>query len=162
MYRRPGEVRTALGLTENNFLNGITPGISSLIDQINLGRANAIDSSLQTATSSADALDAIAKIDYNHGQKMNDVALQEQEIKNDLEKRYISQLMNNADYTDKEFEINQWTPYENKVAQGEALIGAGNINKKQGISDLAKLGSGAAMYALNNKVRFDTGNRTVS
>lgn len=151
-YTRPTETSQAMAIAKNNYFGTGMPGAQELQDRLGSSAANAYDNSLQVAGSGGDALDAISKINYNQDQQLNQIQQQQAAYKLQQEQEYLQQLGIGAGYTDKEFDLNKLTPYRNKIAQGQALIGAGNTNVGGGVNQLTSLGAGLATNYMNDKL----------
>lgn len=133
-YTRPGEVTEALNIAERNYLNGM-PGSDVQESRIGTSSATALDTATQGATSSADVLDAATKINLNTNNALLDLGVQEQRHKEGAMQNYIGQLMNNAQYADKEFSYNIDQPYQENKAKAAAMIGAGAMNMNAGVNE---------------------------
>lgn len=133
-YQRPSEVVQALKLAEKNYLSGM-PGVDILQNRIGTNAATAMNTATQGASSSADVLDAATKINYTTNMANEDLALEEQNFKQDALGGYLNQLGNNSGYADKEFSYNIDQPYQRRAAAASALIGAGHQNKWAGIDE---------------------------
>lgn len=138
-YFRPSEVGQSLALSEQNYFNGGMPGTAAARNNISASSANAMDNVVQAASSGADVLDGISKINFNEGLQTNDLAAQQAAFKNQQLNQYQNQLVNSAQYADKEFAYNQDSPYQERAAAASALIGAGNVNTGNGINNLSSL-----------------------
>ena len=162
MYTKPTEVSNATGIVANNYFNPNMPGSNVVKSQIGSVAANSLDNAVEAATSSGDVLDAVAKIDFNKQQQLTDLGVAEAEFAQQQEQKYINQLLTEAGYTDKQFDVNKMQPYVNQVAQGEALLGAGAVNKNSALSDFSKIGAGMATSHLNNKLIYDPAKGKIS
>lgn len=146
IYARPTEVGQGLALAEQNYMNGGLPGESGLVNQVSSANANALDNSIQAASSGGDVLDAITKLNYNEQNQLNSINNKRVTYKDQQLADYQNQLQNSAQYTDKEFAYNQDAPYQDRAASASALINAGNQNIGSAVNGLGSL---ATVVGLN-------------
>jgi len=139
VYSRPTEVGQGLALAEQAYLNGGMPGSAVARNNVSSAGATALDNITQAASSGADVLDGISKVQYNEGLQTNDIATQEAAYKKQQLGQYQDQLANSAQYADKEFSYNKDAPYQTTAAAASALIGAGNTNVGNSVNNLGSL-----------------------
>jgi len=78
-------------------------------------------------------LAGVADLAQNERRGYQDLLIQDSAARQNNQKMLMGQRQNMADYRDQAFQFNKVNPYYEKVAQNQALIGAGMQNLSQGM-----------------------------
>lgn len=151
VYKTPGAVNDALSLAEQGYYNSTLPGRSSIIDNIKASTANGLDMVKEAASSSGDIIDGITKLNFSEGQNLNKLAGQEAAYKQKQLENLNNQLTTAAEYADKEFAYNYDRPYQQNMADANALIAAGGMDKANGINSLANIATSSLLSGIGKE-----------
>lgn len=149
-YNRPKEVVLAQGLAENAYNSA---GDTRLEEQ-------AIDNTTQNAAyqlgnsgnSSATNMAMIAAINANANRAKVEATLNGRQRKDQMRGQFSNQLNQNAAYSDKEFQVNKFEPYQNAALAAQQLKSAAGKNMEGAIKDLIAGGLNAASGGLTSKL----------
>lgn len=149
-YTRPKEAVLAQGLAENAYNSA---GDTRLEEQ-------AIDNTTQNAAyqlgnsgnSSATNMAMIAAINANANRAKVEATLNGRQRKDQMRGQLSNQLNQNATYSDKEFQVNKFEPYQNAALAAQQLKSAAGKNMEGAIKDLIAGGLNAASGGLTSKL----------
>lgn len=149
VYTRPVEVDQGLALAEQGYYNGAMPGQDALEGQIRSNTAGAITQLQEGASSSADLLSGINKINTNSNALLSEAQVKAAQWKLGQKDNLTAALRDGATYSDQEFDYNQHQPYQDRAAYASSMIGAGNQNFFGALSEgsqlaMATMGGGTA------------------
>jgi len=115
-------------------------GYNDAVDNINSTSATAFNNGVQGATSGGDVLDLATKIAYGQGQRLNDLAVNNAQGK---DQALLQSLNADAAAGEEYQQKNAYDRdvYQQKLRQKAALIQSANQNIYGGIDDAAQVGS---------------------
>lgn len=149
-YTRPGEVVTAEALAANAYNSA---GDTRLEQQaIDNSVANSAYQLGNSGNSSATNMAMIAALNANANRAKTNAVLEGRMRKDQLRGNYQQQLNNSAQYTDKEFQVNKFEPYQNAALAAQQLKSAAGKNMEGAIKDLIAGGLNAASGGLTSKL----------
>ena len=149
-YTRPGEVVTAEALAANAYNSA---GDTRLEQQaIDNSVANSAYQLGNSGNSSATNMAMIAALNANANRAKTNAVLEGRQRKDQLRGSYQQQLNNSAQYTDKEFQVNKFEPYQNAALAAQQLKSAAGKNMEGAIKDLIAGGLNAASVGLTSKL----------
>ncbi len=148
IYKTPGAIKDGLTLAEQQYFNSSLPGRSSAIEDIKAGTANGMKLITEAASSSGDILDGVSKLNFNEGQNIGNLVDKEAQYKAQQLANLQNQLGIAAEYSDKEFAYNQDRPYQQEMADANAMIAAGNTNVGNGINGASSVLTSAVMSGI--------------
>ena len=149
-YTRPGEVVTAEALAANAYNSA---GDTRLEQQaIDNSVANSAYQLGNSGNSSATNMAMIAALNANANRAKTTAVLEGRQRKDQLRGNYQQQLSNSAQYTDKEFQVNKFEPYQNAALAAQQLKSAAGKNMEGAIKDLIAGGLNAASGGLTSKL----------
>lgn len=145
-YNTPEAFKEKEAMIRNQYNDPKMMGQRVLEDKLGASTANSIQNIRRTAGSGAEALLGLGLAQNNLNRGLQDIGL------NAMAQRYndfnalINTLRQKESYQDKEWEINKWTPYQNKLAEKQALETSSRANLQNFGKDLGNLGmTGFAM-----------------
>ena len=149
-YTRPGEVVTAEALAANAYNSA---GDTRLEQQaIDNSVANSAYQLGNSGNSSATNMAMIAALNANANRAKTNAVLEGRQRKDQLRGSYQQQLNNSAQYTDKEFQVNKFEPYQNAALAAQQLKSAAGKNMEGAIKDLIAGGLNATSMGLTGKL----------
>jgi len=149
-YTRPGEVVTAEALAANAYNSA---GDTRLEQQaIDNSVANSAYQLGNSGNSSATNMAMIAALNANANRAKTTAVLEGRQRKDQLRGNYQQQLSNSAQYTDKEFQVSKFEPYQNAALAAQQLKSAAGKNMAGAIKDLIAGGLNAASGGLTSKL----------
>lgn len=149
-YTRPGEVVTAEALAANAYNSA---GDTRLEQQaIDNSVANSAYQLGNSGNSSATNMAMIAALNANANRAKTTAVLEGRQRKDQLRGSYQQQLSNSAQYTDKEFQVNKFEPYQNAALAAQQLKSAAGKNMEGAIKDLIAGGLNATSMGLTGKL----------
>ena len=149
-YTRPGEVVTAEALAANAYNSA---GDTRLEQQaIDNSVANSAYQLGNSGNSSATNMAMIAALNANANRAKTNAVLEGRQRKDQLRGNYQQQLNNSAQYTDKEFQVNKFEPYQNAALAAQQLKSAAGKNMEGAIKDLIAGGLNATSMGLTGKL----------
>lgn len=124
-YKIPDEVLKNLSVAERMALQGLPDAQKkAYVDQINQGMAT----SLRGLSSRKAGISGVSKLSQSQNQAYQNLLSMDAQARQENERLAMSARSDLAGYKDKAFQVNQMEPYEQKVAEGQALYGAGLQN----------------------------------
>lgn len=149
-YNRPGEVQTAEGLAANAYNSA---GDTRLEEQaIDNSAANAVYQLSNSGNNSATNMAMIAALQGSANQAKTQAVLGARTRKDELRGQYEQALNNSAQYSDKEFQVNKFEPYQNAALAAQQLKSAAGKNMEGGIKDAISVALNAASLGLTSKL----------
>ena len=139
VYERPDEAKEIGRLTALRYMNPEFAGQRQMEENVGVSTANAIEAAKDFG-SSAD----IYKAQINENNAMEDIGVKAAQQKLQSEAQRIQALEMMADYSDKEFDTNQYIPFQENRQEALANINAGKQNINTGLQTLSSIGSSAA------------------
>lgn len=135
-YQRPQEANELIDLYRQQAAVSQMPGQEGYESRMGAGVAGSVADIQRTASSSAAALGAITDI---HGRKQDairDLAVQFAEYKTARQRDLAQGLQQGAQYSDREFEMNKWMPYQVRMNELTSQKQAGAANLWGGIEGM--------------------------
>jgi hypothetical protein len=120
---------------------------------INQGTANSLYNINQNATSGTEALAAITGVAANENAAMNDLSGRAAVFSQQQNQNLMNQLSQYAGWQQNAWDYNVNQPYQMRLAEGQALAGAGIQNKYEAL----KGGAGATANIFGQKALMETG-----
>lgn len=113
---------------------------------IDQSTANAMYNINQNATNSTEALAALTGVYGNQMNAQNELAGQAANFAMAQDQNFMNALNQYAGYQQQAWDYNVNQPYQAKLAEGQALTGAGMRNKYEALKTGAGIGANALMY----------------
>lgn len=135
-YNIPSSVNEYLSNARANSVRGL-PGQDLMEQKLGASTASGIRQAEQGASSSAALMAAIAGLKGSEQSGLTDIGIQSAGYRDANQQRLQEALLKYGDYQDKEFEMNQQKPFEDKAAAAQALKGSGLQNIMTGIEGIA-------------------------
>lgn len=139
-YYTPEAFKESEAMTRNQYNDPKFMGQRVMEDKLGANTANAVSNITRTAGSGAEAMLGLGVAQNSLNKGMQDIGLN---AKADMMARfndYINMLRQKSNYQEKEWEINKWTPYQNKLAEKQALETSSRANLQNFASDLGNMG----------------------
>jgi hypothetical protein len=147
-YNKPEAFREREAMVRNQYLDPKMLGQRELEDKLGAKTANQISTINRTAGSGAEAMLGLGMAQKNLNNSLVDTSLNAMAQRYSDFNNYLGMLQQKSQYQDKEWEINKWTPYQQKLAEKQALEGAKRENLQNFFSDIGNLG--AMGYQMKN------------
>jgi hypothetical protein len=154
-YEIPTAVTEALGMARTLASTNQLPNQVQAEMAINQGTANSLYNINQNATSGTEALAAITGVAANENAAMNDLSGRAAVFSQQQNQNLINQLSQYAGWQQNAWDYNVNQPYQMRLAEGQALAGAGMQNKFEGFKTV--MGSLAMGQANKNLNQVGTG-----
>lgn len=156
-YKIPDEVLKNLSVAERMALQGLPDAQKkAYVDQINQGMAT----SLRGLSSRKAGISGVSKLSQSQNQAYQNLLSMDAQARQENERLAMSARSDLAGYKDKAFQVNQMEPYEQKVAEGQALYGAGLQNIFAGVNTAGGVGQ-MAMGTPRSSDETDTSTTTL-
>lgn len=139
-YYKPEAFREKEAMVRNQYLDPKMLGQRELEDKLGAKTANQISTINRTAGSGAEAMLGLGMAQKNLNNSLIDTSLRAMAQRYSDFNNYLGMLQQKSQYQDKEWEINKWTPYQQKLAEKQALEGAKRENLQNLFSDIGNLG----------------------
>lgn len=139
-YYTPEAFKEKEAMVRNQYNDPKMMGQRVLEDKLGASTSNSIQNIRRTAGSGAEAMLGLGLAQNNLNKGMQDIGL------NAMAQRYndfnalINTLRQKESYQDREWEINKWTPYQNKLAEKQALEHSSRANLQNFGKDIGSLG----------------------
>ena len=145
-YYTPEAFKEKEAMVRNQYNDPKMMGQRVLEDKLGASTSNSIQNIRRTAGSGAEAMLGLGLAQNNLNKGMQDIGL------NAMAQRYndfnalINTLRQKESYQDREWEVNKWTPYQQKLAEKQALEHSSRANAQNFMQDLGNIGmTGMAM-----------------
>jgi len=138
-YYTPEAFKESEAMTRNQYNDPKFMGQRVMEDKLGANTANAVSNITRTAGSGAEAMLGLGVAQNSLNKGMQDIGLN---AKADMMARfndYINMLRQKSNYQEKEWEINKWTPYQNKLAEKQALETSSRANLQNAVTDINNL-----------------------
>ena len=148
-YNRPEEYQDLMDLYRQQAGMSQLPGQQAYESRMGAGVAESVSDLQKSASSSATAQSSLVDIYGKKQDAIRDLAVQFAEYKTARQRDLAKGLEQGADYSDKEFEVNKWLPYQTKMNELTGQRQAGAANLWGGIEGMASAGMnlmGTASY----------------
>lgn len=146
-YQTPGQILEATKLAEAEFRNGM-PGMAAAESRIGGATAGAFSNGERAATSSGDVLSLATNLNAQQDAALGGLNQEALQFRTNALGNYSNALNNEAQYADKEYQINKLDPYNRKANLAGSLYGAGQTNKLAGLDSLSTAAmAGATAYS---------------
>ena len=122
-YHMPTEIKQSTGLA-NQLFNSDTPQYGQNREAAEVAASNAY----KQASETGQGMNAAAAIQGNLNKQYSTLAGQNAAYKTQNAGVLQNALNNQAEYADREWQINKYAPYADKVQQGRQMFGAGLSN----------------------------------
>jgi hypothetical protein len=152
-FEIPTAVTEALGTARTLASTNQLPNQVQAEMAINQGTANSLYNINQNATSGTEALAAITGVAANENAAMNDLSGRAAVFSQQQNQNLINQLSQYANWQQNEWDYNVNQPYQMKLAEGQALAGAGMQNKYEAL----KGASGGLANIFGQKALMENG-----
>lgn len=151
-YQMPDQINEALSIYDTQRLNQGLPGQGVIMDRIGGNAANTINQVNRYGGGGAEMMAAIAGTNANADASMVDLGIAAANLQRQDEANYANMLGTVADYKDKEWEINQYIPYQQQLETARRMQEAGAENINQGMGDI--FGSASAAFIPGGDATF--------
>ncbi len=146
-YQTPSQVLEATRLAQQAYTNPVQ-GQATAINNIQGAGATAFANGVQGASSSGDVLDLASKVQANENNAFNKLNTEAIGYRDRALNDLTGALNNEAQYADKEYQVNVLDPYLRKANLAASMYGAGKINQSSGLDSLATTAlAGATAYS---------------
>lgn len=131
VYQRPNEINQSLNIQKGMAEEGLSQQAKDY-NQMLIDRNTAY--ALQQLEGRKAGIAGIGALNQGLNDNALELAMQDEAARRSYTQNYVSGLQNAAQYSDKEFDINKFQPYELALQKAMALQGAGlqNINTAYG------------------------------
>jgi len=150
-YNRPEEYGDLMDLYRQQAGMSQLPGQQAYESRMGAGVAESVSDLQKSASSSATAQSSLVDIYGKKQDAIRDLAVQFAEYKTARQRDLAKGLEQGADYSDKEFEVNKWIPYQTRMNELTGQRQAGMNNLFGGIEGMASAG----MNLLGTKAGLD-------
>lgn len=137
IYERPEEAYDANRISALRYLNPDMPGQSRAMDAIKQNTASTVEAAKEFG-----GPQDVYKAQVNENVATNTLAVQSAQSRINNEIQRIQQLGVMADYSDKEFDTNEYIPFQENRKRALDRIGAGMKNVGSGLDTIAQVSSG--------------------
>ena len=139
-YYTPEAFKEKEAMVRNQYNDPKMMGQRVLEDKLGASTSNSIQNIRRTAGSGAEAMLGLGLAQNNLNKGMQDIGLNAMaQIYNDFN-ALINTLRQKESYQDREWEVNKWTPYLNKLAEKQALETSSRANAQNFMQDLGNIG----------------------
>ncbi len=165
-YNIPSAANEYLANARARSVQGL-PGQDLIEQKLGASTSSGIRQAEQGASSSAGLMATIAGLKGSEQAGLTDIGIKSAEYRDVNQERLQNALLRYGDYQDKEFDMNQQKPFEDKAAAAQALKGAGIQNIVTGLEGIggafatgAKAGGGASGQKVGNNTPFGASTST--
>lgn len=135
-YSTPDEINQLLAIAKNNASLSQMPGRGFARQELDVNVANAATSITEASSSSAGAMAALTNLHANRGSELRQMAFEDANFQLQQDELLKQALELKANYTDKEFNMNELIPFQDTAAAAGAMYGAGTQNMFSGIEGI--------------------------
>lgn len=132
-YSTPDEINQLLAIAKNNASLSQMPGRNLAMEQLDVNVANAATSITEASSSSAGAMAALTNLNANRGSEIRQMAFEDANFQLQQDQLLQQALELKANYTDKEFEMNELIPFQDQAMAAGAMYAGGTQNLFSGI-----------------------------
>lgn len=148
LYQTPASAQQALELSRERSLMNKYPGQDLYENQVQQRTANQVGTIQDTASTSVGALEAARRSYLDENNLMDKSQINNLNWQDEAQKAYRNQLMANAGYQDKEWELNKWNRYKDYSLAAQQMnaaainnffkgVSAGNYGGSQGMGNIS-------------------------
>lgn len=145
VYETPDEINQSLAIAELNASRIGIDGQDMIEGQLDSNLGNLGRQAKDVSGSSAEALAAITGAYGQRSVQQMGLGVEGAQMADKRRERLKAALGLKAEYTDREFEINDMQPYLDTANAGSALVGAGMTNVGSGIAGMGRVASQGIM-----------------
>lgn len=144
-YERPTEIGQMLALSRQEYADPAMPGQGAAQDRLDMQTQTGFNQ----AKISGNTMAAIASLNaQSQAGQQNLATASSQQRMQDLQ-AYKAALTQSAQYTDQEFQMNEFAPFADKSQEYRDMIGAGTKNVYGSLTDLGGIGDAMTSQALD-------------
>jgi hypothetical protein len=139
---------------------GMLPGQALMENKLNEGMSSDINAIRQTGGSATNQLAAIAGLNANRNNAINDLNIKAAQFRSNALDKLAGARDVLANYKDQEFDYNKNQEFQYNRMKKNMLLNAGNQNINTGIGQLGKLGGqmmGMGMYGFGGGTAANSG-----
>lgn len=139
-YNTPEAFREKEAFLRSQYNDPKMMGQRVMEDKLGANTANRISSIKRTAGSGAEAMLGLGLAQNNMNRGMQDIGLNATAQRMSDFNNFLNALQQKSGYQDKEWEINKFNPYQQKLAEKQALEHSSRANAQNFASDLGNMG----------------------
>ena len=139
-YNTPEAFREKEAMVRSQYNDPKMMGQRVMEDKLGANTANRISSIRRTAGSGAEAMLGLGLAQNNMNRGMQDIGLNATAQRMSDFNNFLNVLQQKSGYQDKEWEINKYNPYQQKLAEKQALEHSSRANLQNFASDIGNMG----------------------
>lgn len=139
-YNTPEAFREKEAFLRSQYNDPKMMGQRVMEDKLGANTANRISSIRRTAGSGAEAMLGLGLAQNNMNKGMQDIGLNATAQRMSDFNNFLNALQQKSGYQDKEWEINKFNPYQQKLAEKQALEHSSRANLQNFASDIGNMG----------------------
>lgn len=139
-YNTPEAFREKEAMIRSQYNDPKMMGQRVMEDKLGANTANRISSIRRTAGSGAEAMLGLGLAQNNMNRGMQDIGLNATAQRMSDFNNFLNTLQQKSGYQDKEWEINKFNPYQQKLAEKQALEHSSRANLQNFASDIGNMG----------------------